>query len=68
MWSGSLLLELDEYRKFPHLVLHTYNVELKTERVQELASNLESVFQKIQQAIISFNGWLEEQASNGSNS
>ncbi|AFZ43166.1 DNA polymerase beta domain protein region [Halothece sp. PCC 7418] len=68
LWSGSLLLELDEYRKFRHLVLHTYNVELKTERVQELASNLESVFEKIQQAIISFNGWLEEQASNGSKS
>ncbi len=68
VWSGSLLLELDEYRKFRHLVLHTYNVELKTERVKELASNLESVFQKIQQAIAGFNGWLAEQASKNSES
>ena len=64
LWNGSLLLDLDEYRKFRHLVLHTYSVELKTQRVQELASNLESVFPKIQQAISSFNHWLEAQALN----
>jgi len=62
LWNGSLLLDLDEYRKFRHLVLHTYSVELKAQRVQELASNLSSVFHKIQQAISSFNHWLEEQA------
>jgi len=62
LWNGSFLLDLDEYRKFRHLVLHPYSVELKEQRVQELASNLDSVFQKIQQAISRFNHWLEEQA------
>ena len=29
LWQGSLLLELDEYRKFHHLVRHNYQVKLK---------------------------------------
>jgi predicted nucleotidyltransferase len=62
LWNSSLLLDLDEYRKFRHLVLHTYSIELKAQRVQELAASLDSDFLKIQEAISSFNHWLEEQA------
>ena len=29
LWQGSLLLELDEYRKFRHLTRHNYQVKLK---------------------------------------
>lgn len=62
LWSGSLLLELDEYRKFRHLVRHTYNIELKPERVLELARNVQIVMAKIKQAIAFFNQWLNGQA------
>jgi hypothetical protein len=60
LWRGSLLLELDEYRKFRHLVRHKYNVELQAERVRELAENVQSVWAKIQEAIDRFNQWLEQ--------
>jgi predicted nucleotidyltransferase len=63
LWAGSLLLELDEYRKFRHLVRHTYNVELKPERVLELAQNVQPVFTKIQGAIALFCQWLIAQKS-----
>jgi predicted nucleotidyltransferase len=58
LWAGSLLLELDEYRKFRHLVRHTYNVQLKPERVLALAQNVQPVFAKIQGAIAFFSEWL----------
>lgn len=63
LWAGSLLLELDEYRKFRHLVRHTYNVELKPERVLALAQNVQPVFTKIQRAIAVFSQWLVAQQS-----
>lgn len=62
LWSGSLLLELDEYRKFRHLARHVYKVELKSERVLALAHNIESVLIKIKRAISFFNDWLDQQA------
>ena len=58
LWAGALLLELDEYRKFRHLVRHTYNVQLKPERVLVLAQNVQPVFTKIQGAIALFSEWL----------
>jgi predicted nucleotidyltransferase len=61
LWSGSLLLELDEYRKFRHLARHVYKVELKSERVLALAHNVESVLTKIKSAIALFNEWLDRQ-------
>jgi predicted nucleotidyltransferase len=62
LWSGSLLLDLDEYRKFRHLARHIYKIELKAERVIALAENVESAFLKIKQAISTFNEWLESQS------
>ena len=60
LWSQSLFLELDQYRKFRHLVLHTYSVDLDAKRVQELAYNLEPVFLKIKEDIVIFNAWLAD--------
>ncbi|MGH8068624.1 MAG: nucleotidyltransferase family protein, partial [Candidatus Entotheonellia bacterium] len=37
LFSGSLLLELDEYRRFRHRVRHIYGYELEAERVLTLA-------------------------------
>ena len=62
LWSGSLLLDLDEYRKFRHLARHIYQIELKAERVIALAENIESVFLKINQAVNNFNQWLQRQS------
>lgn len=33
LWSGALLLELDEYRKFRHLTRHIYKIDLKPPEV-----------------------------------
>ena len=62
LWRGSLLLELDEYRKFRHLLRHNYSIQLKPERVLELACHVEPVFGKIKEAIALFSSWLEAQA------
>ncbi len=62
LWRGSLLLELDEYRKFRHLARHIYNIELKPERVLALARNVQPVLAKVKQAIALFNEWLDNQA------
>ncbi len=62
LWTGALLLELDEYRKFRHLERHIYKIELKPERVITLAKNVESVFNKIQLTVAKYYQWLEQQA------
>lgn len=62
-WSGALLLELDEYRKFRHLERHIYKIELKSEKVIKLARNIEPTFQKIEQSVAVFSQWLEKQAN-----
>jgi hypothetical protein len=62
LWSGALLLELDEYRKFRHLERHIYKIELQPERVIILAENVEPVFNKIKSSVDIFCNWLEQQA------
>lgn len=62
LWSGSLLLELDEYRKFRHLERHIYKIELKPDKVMALAENAEPVLNKIKSAVGKFYQWLEQQA------
>ena len=61
LWQGSLLLQLNDYRKFRHLARHSYNLQLRKERVWELANQIESVMEKIKIAIALFNNWLESQ-------
>ncbi|MEB3337478.1 MAG: nucleotidyltransferase domain-containing protein [Leptolyngbyaceae bacterium] len=63
LWSGSLLLELDEYRKFRHLERHNYRIDLDPDRVLELAQKVEPVFEKVKRAIATFSQWLEAQAN-----
>lgn len=62
LWSGALLLDLDEYRKFRHLERHIYKIELKPKQVIALAENVKPTFQKIKQSVAIFSQWLEEQA------
>jgi predicted nucleotidyltransferase len=62
LWSGALLLELDEYRKFRHLERHIYKIELKPERVIILAENVKPVFNKIKSSVDVFCSWLDKQA------
>ena len=62
LWSGALLLELDEYRKFRHLERHIYKIELKPDKVITLAENVELVFNKIKSSVDIFCNWLEQRA------
>jgi hypothetical protein len=62
LWSGALLLELDEYRKFRHLERHIYKIELKPDRVIILAKNVKPVFDKIKSSVERFYSWLDKQA------
>lgn len=63
LWQGSLLLELNDYRKFRHLARHNYSLQLRKERVIELAQQTEAILAKIQAAITVFNQWLESKAN-----
>jgi len=59
LWSGSLVLELDEYRKFRHLARHLYNIEFKPERVLALARKVQPILARVKQEIALFNEWLD---------
>ncbi|NET31976.1 MAG: nucleotidyltransferase domain-containing protein [Cyanothece sp. SIO1E1] len=61
LWPNSLLLRLDEYRKFRHLARHRYNVELEVAKVLVLAQTVPPVWADVQQAITIFAQWLEQQ-------
>ncbi len=61
LWESSLLLELDELRRFRHLNRHRYNVELTANRVIEIAKKIEPIFNQIKQSLDNFNHWLEKQ-------
>ncbi len=63
LWQGSLLLELDEYRKFRHLVRHNYQVKLKADKGLILANKIIISSTKVKEAIQQFNCWLDSKAS-----
>ena len=63
LWQGSLLLELDEYRKFRHLVRHNYQVKLKAYQVLILAQKIIISSEKVKEAITTFNLWLDSKAN-----
>lgn len=63
LWQGSLLLDLNEYRKFRHFDRHRYKLELKLDRVLELARQVQPTHQKIQRAIADFDQWLIQQSN-----
>jgi len=62
LWGGSLLLDLDEYRRFRHRVRHIYGYELEAERVLILARGVKSVLAQVRKAVVVFGEWLEKQA------
>ena len=62
LFRGSLLLELDEYRRFRHRIRHIYGYELEAERVLTLARGAESLLGRVKTSVGAFSRWLEEQA------
>ncbi len=64
LFGGSLLLELDEYRRFRHRVRHIYGYELEADRVLDLASGIQPILTQVRKAVEVFGGWLESQVSN----
>lgn len=60
LFGGSLLLDLDEYRRFRHWVQHNYGYELEAEQVLTLARGVEPLVKRIQAAVTAFGEWLEE--------
>jgi predicted nucleotidyltransferase len=65
LFRGSLLLDLDEYRRFRHRVRHIYGYELEAERVLMLAQGVESVLQRVKTGVAAFDRWLEAQGPGG---
>ena len=61
LWSGALLLDLSEYRKFRHLTRNVYKVDLDSERVIALAQDVSGVFNQISLAVETFIAWLERE-------
>ncbi|MGK7933257.1 MAG: hypothetical protein AB4041_17755 [Microcystaceae cyanobacterium] len=62
LWKGSLLLDLDEYRKFRHLNRHNYNFKLQADKVLVLAQRVNPVANQVKIAVTQFNQWLMQQA------
>jgi len=62
LWSGTLLIDLDAYRRFRHVVHHKYGDDLRPDYVLELAEMAPGMMPKIQSAIAQFNNWLDQQA------
>ncbi len=58
LWSGSFLLDLDEYRKFRHVVHHKYGDELRPDYVFSLAELAPTMAVKVREAIAAFGQWL----------
>ena len=63
LFGGSLLLELDEYRRLRHRVRHIYGYELEAERVLALARDVKPILARVREAVEAFGEWLERQAS-----
>jgi predicted nucleotidyltransferase len=63
VFGGSLLLDLDEYRRFRHRVRHIYGYELEAERILALARGVKSILPRIVASLSAFHTWLERQAT-----
>jgi predicted nucleotidyltransferase len=59
LFSGRLLLDLDEYRRFRHRVRHIYGYQLEAERVLALARGVKPTFARVREAVEIFGRWLE---------
>ncbi len=62
LFRGSLLLDLDEYRRFRQRVRHIYGYELEAERVLTLARGAKSMLEHVKTSVAAFTQWLEAQA------
>ncbi|MGL5080950.1 MAG: nucleotidyltransferase family protein [Microcoleaceae cyanobacterium] len=61
LWNPALQSDLDQYRKFRHIVHHKYGDQLRSPQVIALAENAGSVFEDVQRAITQFSQWLVQQ-------
>jgi len=65
LWSGALLMDLDAYRRFRHVVHHKYGDDLQPDYVLEIAEMAAEMMPKIRGAIDQFNEWLVQQSEQG---
>jgi predicted nucleotidyltransferase len=63
LFGGSLLLELDAYRRFRHRVRHVYGYELEAGRVVALARGVKPVEERIRKAVEVVGRWLDSQVA-----
>ncbi|MEM9164314.1 MAG: hypothetical protein AAGC54_14755 [Cyanobacteria bacterium P01_F01_bin.4] len=52
---------LDEYRRFSHVVRHTYATKLEADQVSELIESVSQVFAQISTELLAFAKFLEQQ-------
>ncbi|MFV9506782.1 MAG: antitoxin [Oscillochloridaceae bacterium umkhey_bin13] len=52
-------LALDEFRRFRHLVRHTYTMQLVPEKIQPLISNLETLWPALRAELLAFAAFLD---------
>jgi hypothetical protein len=62
VFSGSLWLDLDKYRRFRHRLGHLYGYELEAARVLTLGRGVKSLLACVKTSVAAFNRWLEGQA------
>ncbi len=63
LWAGTLLLDLDEYRKFRHILHHKYGDELRPDYVVGLATLAPVMAVQVEAAIARFTQWLTQNAT-----
>jgi hypothetical protein len=61
LFPGSLLSELDEYRRFGHGVRHIYGHRLEAEPVLTLGRGATALLGQVKTSVAAFSKWLEEQ-------
>ncbi len=63
LWTGSLLLDLNEYRKFRHAIRHRYGDELRADYVIALTELAPAVLIKLHRALTTLTDWLDQKAA-----
>lgn len=61
LWEPSLRAQLDNLRRFRHVVRHRYHTGLRGDRILELAQQVQPLFAEIAGAIARFQIWLTQQ-------
>jgi hypothetical protein len=59
LWQTAVAHDLDEYRKFRHLVRHIYAIQLDSVRIAPLVQNLTPLWKNVREALLAFANFLE---------